>query len=913
MNKIIVSASFNQSTTPPSFETTVTDVITHLATTWSVPTLGTGDLPFELPCNDAPPTYDQAGESYEVTPTLVYDGQGIIMSSGAYVRSTYGGGNFTVCFNTSTYRWAGQEWAQVNVSTPSRVHHAMAYDASRDEVVLFGGSGDYDASWDTWIWSRSTASWTLANESPTLGARSGHRLVYDPGCGRVLLIGGKSSLGGPPPTETWAWDGNASQWSRVAPAATGPSSLQDDFEVMSDDASGRALVCDGGSLWGWTYDPPADGRVAWYPDCDGTDRALCNNGKPIPSQCLGLPGQIAMGFDGSNDRMRVAHDGSLEFPDGNFSAMMWLAPSVAHSGEMTLLDKWDGTKGLWLGILAHQVLDLRVGTASTVLVPVPELTTAACWTHVAVTISAGHLVSVYVNGQVRLQHDLGPVQTLTNATQDLYVGGSAPAPNPLGAGHFEGGLDELQLYERAVTSEEVLSSYTDGPKPPGDANHVYVPKGVDLCAGDDYETIPVTVFNDCPQTAQFRVVVEGLQVVPGCPDPAAGVTGSPQTLTIPGLSYGTAKVNVYAPLDMGVFACYQATVTNTTDGSIAKADGKLIQTSSYGYICIRPVPNGGLPPAVVTPPARAGGASITGPNPSGVLPPNEVPPPFELRAHSVLPAGFYVINPGATTLELDYIVRPVDASTDAASTILTLNGLSPGTPVTGHISVAPADTGVVVVNAMATSPAPSRVQEVRLEIDVDGDSQPDPVAVIGILPIQATFKIAASAGTHGAIAPAGVIVLDMSSSQSFAITPDAGYRVDDVIVDGTSVGAPRSYTFSNVTADHTIVASFAAELAGVPGGTLPKVLWLSQPNPNPLHQTTELSLALPQPAEVSFVIHDVAGRIIAVLFEGRLSAGARVFHWDGKDAAGHPVASGVYFSRLVVDGKVLTRRLVTLD
>src|ERR1051326_6210790 len=57
VNKIIVSASFNQSTTPPSFETTLTDVITHLATTWSVPTLGTGDLPFELPCNDAPPTY----------------------------------------------------------------------------------------------------------------------------------------------------------------------------------------------------------------------------------------------------------------------------------------------------------------------------------------------------------------------------------------------------------------------------------------------------------------------------------------------------------------------------------------------------------------------------------------------------------------------------------------------------------------------------------------------------------------------------------------------------------------------------------------------------------------------------------------------------------------------------------------
>ena len=44
--------------------------------------------------------------------------------------------------------------------------------------------------------------------------------------------------------------------------------------------------------------------------------------------------------------------------------------------------------------------------------------------------------------------------------------------------------------------------------------------------------------------------------------------------------------------------------------------------------------------------------------------------------------------------------------------------------------------------------------------------------------------------------------------QTFTITPDAGYVVDDVKVDGVSVGAVTSRTFANVQADHTISASF---------------------------------------------------------------------------------------------------------
>ena len=75
---------------------------------------------------------------------------------------------------------------------------------------------------------------------------------------------------------------------------------------------------------------------------------------------------------------------------------------------------------------------------------------------------------------------------------------------------------------------------------------------------------------------------------------------------------------------------------------------------------------------------------------------------------------------------------------------------------------------------------------------------------------QATaFTITASAGTGGGITPAGAVAVVRGGSQSFAITPAAGYEIADVLVDGDSVGAVSSYTFSNVVKDHTITAEFA--------------------------------------------------------------------------------------------------------
>ena len=72
------------------------------------------------------------------------------------------------------------------------------------------------------------------------------------------------------------------------------------------------------------------------------------------------------------------------------------------------------------------------------------------------------------------------------------------------------------------------------------------------------------------------------------------------------------------------------------------------------------------------------------------------------------------------------------------------------------------------------------------------------------------YTITASAGSGGSISPTGEVTVSGGNTQAFTITPDSWYNVSDVLVDGVSQGAVSTYTFNNVTADHTIAAQFLA-------------------------------------------------------------------------------------------------------
>jgi hypothetical protein len=73
------------------------------------------------------------------------------------------------------------------------------------------------------------------------------------------------------------------------------------------------------------------------------------------------------------------------------------------------------------------------------------------------------------------------------------------------------------------------------------------------------------------------------------------------------------------------------------------------------------------------------------------------------------------------------------------------------------------------------------------------------------------YAIEASAGPHGSLDPRGRVVVGEGDTQNFAFEPDKGYRVQEVWVDGSPIGAVPSYTFSRVDREHSIAVAFAAE------------------------------------------------------------------------------------------------------
>lgn len=72
-----------------------------------------------------------------------------------------------------------------------------------------------------------------------------------------------------------------------------------------------------------------------------------------------------------------------------------------------------------------------------------------------------------------------------------------------------------------------------------------------------------------------------------------------------------------------------------------------------------------------------------------------------------------------------------------------------------------------------------------------------------------TFTINVSETDNGTISPPGMVSVNYRATQGFIITPAAGYKVNDVRIDGVSIGPVSSYVFGNIMGDHVITASFS--------------------------------------------------------------------------------------------------------
>jgi len=163
------------------------------------------------------------------------------------------------------------------------------------------------------------------------------------------------------------------------------------------------------------------------------------------------------------------------------------------------------------------------------------------------------------------------------------------------------------------------------------------------------------------------------------------------------------------------------------------------------------------------------------------------------------------------------------------------------TTVTPTITITqtPTTTVIPTTTVTTTTSTPTTTATVTPTITVT------PTATTTISPNN--FLITAIAGPGGSITPYGPVTVSQGSNRIFNITPYSGYKISDVIVDGSSVGSISSYSFNNVQANHSISANFGVFTytlnltAGTGGSVSPSGLVSANPHDNKTVTITPLS------------------------------------------------------------------------
>ena len=114
-----------------------------------------------------------------------------------------------------------------------------------------------------------------------------------------------------------------------------------------------------------------------------------------------------------------------------------------------------------------------------------------------------------------------------------------------------------------------------------------------------------------------------------------------------------------------------------------------------------------------------------------------------------------------------------------------------------------------------------------------------------------------------------------------------------------------------IRAPHT-PRPLAASARDISTGLAVGTLALKSAVPNPFRGLTTIEYQLPADRRVDVGIYDVTGRLVRSLVNGPRPAGPGSVVWDGRDTAGRPTASGVYYVRLRTEGRELSRPLVRL-
>ena len=539
----------------------------------------------------------------------------------------------------------------------------------------------------------------------------------------------------------------------------------------------------------------------WRFDGNTNDETGINNGTAIgnPQYVSGVQGQ-ALEFDGDGDYVNLGDIAEVELVT-ELTVSAWVYHKGGTGSSEAVVAKYDDStasgKTFFLLIDTSNLSDLEVhedNSAGTNYVELGGATTITTntWHHMAFTFKANDAsgLRLYVDG---VEDASSPAST---ANIDLIEGNSVPvmvgAIRDTPSNFLNGSIDEVRIYNRALTTGEILDLYNEGTTPDTDAPVISNVQASNVTASQ----ATITWNTDEVSTSQVEY---GLDT-----------------------NYGNST-----SLNANLVISHSVVLENLSPATtyhfrVISADASENESTSQDNI---------FTTTVVTYSITASAGSRGQISPSGIT--------------QVVSGASQTYNIAADTGYFIWDVL-IDGSSIGAANSYSFTGVTSNHTIVASFGIeieasagsggqiSPSGTTQVVVGGSqryditANTGSGYHIADVLVDSSsVGAVSSYSFTSVTNNHTISATFAIntytiTASAGSNGQISPNGDTQVNWGSTQPYTITPNTGYHIVDVLVDGSSVGRVTSYSFTNVTSDRIIAATF-----GLPDVTAPTVTNLS--------------------------------------------------------------------------------------
>ena len=164
--------------------------------------------------------------------------------------------------------------------------------------------------------------------------------------------------------------------------------------------------------------------------------------------------------------------------------------------------------------------------------------------------------------------------------------------------------------------------------------------------------------------------------------------------------------------------------------------------------------------------------------------------------------------------------------------------------------------------------------------------------------------------------PAGPLKLSVKdvsndNSASWTFNAGAGSAYTAVVYSAGGEGKRAGFDLLVIDGDGNTIETMVS-VASESESSIPRQFALHEVFPNPFKQSATVSYDLPASSNVTLRVYDLLGQELRTLVSGQLPAGTHQATWDGRTAAGTPVASGAYLFRIEADSYMQTRPVVVV-